>query len=630
MNQEVKDKIKFFKDSYAQMTANDSFSFYRFFIFVTSYKGQKRIWNFIYKVFRYIFRKLTGYTPKFDSDYAFWFDKNYPKESDRKHYSENSNKLLVQPKFSIVLPVYNTNPAYLKLAIESVKNQFYSNWELCIADDASTNSDTLDLLNSYKNEPKIKIHFSSQNQHISGCSNHALALSEGDFICFLDHDDELAPNALYENAVAINKNPDADILYSDEDKINENGFHEQAYFKPDWCPDSFLARNYFGHFVCIKKQLLTQIGEFRIGFEGAQDYDLLLRATEQAKQIIHIPNILYHWRMHPASTAVNEEAKPYAFNAGVKALEEALTRRQVKGSVSIIDGLPGFYHVNYHIEHYDKVSILMPTKNNEELCEVALQSIFNKTTYPNFEIILIDNNSDTESFFAWVKQWKEKEPERFKYVRDEGGFNFSRLMNVGSKLAIGKYLLLLNNDTEVIAPEWMENMVKMAQRKSIGVVGSKLIYPNETIQHAGVIIGLGGIAGHTFVGFPREASGYFHYLKCVNNYAAITAACCMVRKEIFDEVNGFNEALAVEFNDIDFCLKVKTKGYDNVYLPLVELYHYESISRGHPHKNKKAYQQHLNDVKYFESQWKHYIEHDPCYNPHLSLIFTDFRLNIKD
>jgi glycosyltransferase involved in cell wall biosynthesis len=630
MLKEIKEKIKFIKDSSSHMWANDSFSFYRFFIFVTSKKGQKRIWNFLYKLVRYFLRKLVGYKPKFDTDYAIWRHRNYPNAAKLEAFAHTAQTLAYQPKFSIIMPVYNTNAAFLDEAIKSVLNQVYTNWELCIADDASTSLETRNVLKEYESNAKIKIHYSNVNEHISLCSNKALTLATGEFVCFLDHDDLLAPHALFENAKLLNLNREAEIIYSDEDKINEHAKYEQPYFKPDWCPDSFLARNYLGHFVCIKSAIVKQIGGFRKGFEGAQDYDLWLRATEQTQKIFHIADVLYHWRMHSASTAVNEEAKPYAFNAGVKALEEALQRRQIKGKVSVISGLPGFYEIDYEVFNEGKVSVIIPTKNKEDLCEMALESIFSLTTYPNFEVILIDNNSDSSSFFAWVEKWKAKEPTRFIYVKDEGKFNFSRIMNAGAKMATGEYYLLLNNDTQVLNPEWMTKMVKQAQFKANGVIGSKLIFENNTIQHAGVIIGLGGIAGHTFVGFPRDASGYFHYLKCVNNYSALTAASCMVRKEVFLEVGGFNEELAVEFNDIDFCLKVKSKGYQNMYEPAAELYHFESISRGHPHKNKESFKQHVIDVNYFKNTWQHFIDHDPCYNKNLSLIFTDFRLNVKD
>lgn len=630
MRKEFNDKLAYIKTSLEGFNGNGGMSFYRFFLFVTSYKGQKRILFFGYKVVRYFFRKLTGYKPKFDSEYAKWLDLNYPQISDLSVLQQQAKQFTYQPLVSIVMPVYNPNANYLQQAIQSVINQAYTNWQLCIADDASNNEDVKKILTEYENHPKINIVYRKTNGHISAASNDALQIVKGEYVAFLDHDDCLSIDALLENVKVLNNDKTIDLLYSDEDKIDNDGNHAQPYFKPNWSPESFLARNYLGHFVVIKSSLLQTTGGFKVGYEGAQDYDLLLRVTEIANNIYHIPKILYHWRIHQNSTSINETAKPYAFNAGIKALQDAIERRNIAGEVLLIENLPGFYHIDYRIINPEKVTVIIPTKNRHTLCETVVSSIFKLTNYPSFEVILIDNNSSEPDFFTWVETWKNREPNRFKCITDSGDFNFSRLINLGAKNANGKYLLLLNNDTEVLEESWMSNMVKTAQFDDIGVVGPKLLYPNNTIQHAGVIIGLGGIAGHTFVGFERNASGYFHYLKCVNNYSALTAACIMVRTEVFNKVGGFNEDLAIEFNDIDFCLQVVKHGYRNVYLPHVTLYHYESISRGHPHRNKKSYAQHLKDVNYFKNRWQNYISNDPCYSPHLSLIFTDFRLNVND
>jgi len=313
------------------------------------------------------------------------------------------------------------------------------------------------------------------------------------------------------------------------------------------------------------------VGGFRAGFEGSQDYDLLLRITEKAKNIQHIPKILYHWRLHPASTSLNSDAKPYAFNSGVKALEEALVRRKIKGQVSLIENSHGFYKIRYDIFNKGKVSIVIPTKNKADLCEVIIDSVFNLTDYPDYEIILINNNSSESSFFEMVKKWENLHPSRFRCVTDNGEFNFSRLMNTGAKHATGEYLLLLNNDMKVIHADWVTALVEQAQFKTNGAVGARLLYPNDTIQHAGVIIGLGGIAGHHHVRFDKDAGGYYFYLISSTNFCAVTAACLMVRKDTFTEVGGFDEQLAIEFNDVDFCLKLKDKGYNNIYLPHVSL-----------------------------------------------------------
>ncbi|PKP43928.1 MAG: hypothetical protein CVT95_11580 [Bacteroidetes bacterium HGW-Bacteroidetes-12] len=332
--------------------------------------------------------------------------------------------------------------------------------------------------------------------------------------------------------------------------------------------------------------------------------------------------------MHKNSTSYRDNAKPYAIENGKKAIEEALIRRNEKGSVAISNdtSCANFYTVRFNIENYAKVSVIIPTKNLTEVTNTCLSSIFNLTDYPNYEVILINNNSDEQAFFEMVDKWKEAEPHRFRCVEDNGSFNFARLMNNAAKISDGEFLLLLNNDTEVTKADWMAAMLEQAQRKSIGAVGVKLLFPNKTIQHAGVIIGLGGIAGHSFVGAEENADVYRDSIKIIKNYSAVTAACLMVRKSVFDEVNGFDEAFAVDFNDVDFCLKLKDRGYNNIYLPHVTLIHYESISRGHPHKTKESFNRHLKEINLFKERWQKYIDHDPCYNPNLSLTYGDFSI----
>ncbi len=631
MLKELKAKYDWIKNSLSRMMANESMSFHRFMIFITSSKGQKRILNFIWKVIKYIFRKIFRIPHVRTEGYHLWMNAHFPDEVMLAKFKIEIKTFSYQPKISILLPVYNPKPEFLRAAIDSVMSQVYPNWELAISDDCSSDETIRTIISEYTNtDARIKSIFRTSNGHISASSNSALEITTGEYVALLDHDDCLPPDALFHNVKALNENKGIDLLYSDEDKIDEKGKHIDPHFKPDWCPDNFLSRNYLGHLVVIRKALMEKVGGFRVGFEGSQDYDLLLRITEFTKSIHHIPLVLYHWRMHAESTAVNESAKPYAFNSGVKALEEALVRRNIKGTVTLIENLPGFYSIRYKIFKPGKVSVIIPTKDKQDLCKVILESLFNLTNYPDYEVLLIDNNSTEQAFFDFVKEWQTKEPLRFKYIRDTGEFNFSRLMNSGAAAASGTYLLLLNNDTEVLHADWMNALVEQCQFQSNGAIGAKLLYPNNTIQHAGVIIGLGGIAGHTFVGFDKDAPGYFYYLKCINNYSAVTAACVMVRKNVFDEVGGFEEELAVEFNDVDFCLKLKTKGYNNIYLPHVMLYHYESISRGHPHKTKKSYQQHLTDVAFFKQRWQKYIDYDPCYSPHLSMIFTDFRLRQSD
>lgn len=601
-------------------------SVYRLLKFVFSTRGQKRLWNLFWKIILYIFKKATGINFH-ERLYKRWMKKNFPTKNQLIVLSEKEKLFNYRPKISVVLPVYNPPEQYFKDCINSVINQVYTNWELCIADDVSPNPNIKKIILEFaEKDARIKYIFREENGHISASSNSAIEIATGDYIALLDHDDLLTPDALYENVLALNNDPEIDFLYSDEDKINEKEEHLDAHFKPDWCPDNFLCRNYICHFSVIKSSLIKEVGGFRIGLEGSQDYDIFLRVSELAKKIHHIPKILYHWRIHSESTALTMDTKPYATNAAIKALEDTLKRRNIKGSVTSIDRLAGFYSIKYDIEEQEKVSIIIPTKDKADLTDVCINSIFEITDYPNYEVILINNNSSESSFFEMTEKWLQKEPARFKVIDDNDDFNFSRLMNRAASNASGKYLLLLNNDTEVIQKNWMTEMVRHAQRKSIGAVGVKLLYKNESVQHAGVIIGLRGIAGHHFVGADKNDFGYFNYLQSINNFSAVTAACLMVRKSVFDEVGGFDEELAVEFNDVDFCLKLVEKGYYNIFTPYVTLYHYESISRGHPHKTKESYERHVRENKFFKNRWQKYIDNDPCYNKNLCLEYDDFRI----
>lgn len=623
----MKEKIKRIQKSLNHFLGNDKLSFHRLFLILSSARGQKKLWSFAWRGLKFIL----GIKSTETKSYEIWFDKNYPKAVHLEQFKTELRSFGFQPTISIILPVYNPPIAFFKKAVESVKQQVYPNWELCISDDFSPNEEVRNLIKEYAADDKrIKYVFREVNGHISENSNSALKLSTGEYISLLDQDDELSPDALFQNVKVLNADKTIDLIYSDEDKIDTQGNHLDPHFKPEWCPDSFLSRNYICHLIVFKRSFIEDVGGFRAGFEGSQDYDLLLRITEKAKNIQHIPKILYHWRLHLASTSLNSDAKPYAFNSGVKALEEALLRREIKGKVSLIENSHGFYKIRYDIFNKGKVSIIIPTKNKADLCEVIIDSIFELTDYPDYEIILINNNSSEPSFFEMVKKWEHLHPTRFRCVADNGEFNFSRLMNTGATNANGEYLLLLNNDMKVIHADWMTALVEQAQFKKTGAVGARLLYPNDTIQHAGVIIGLGGIAGHHHVRFDKDAGGYYFYLIASTNFCAVTAACLMVRKNAFTEVGGFDEQLAIEFNDVDFCLKLKDKGYNNIYLPHVSLYHYESISRGHPHKTKKSYQQHMQDLTLFKSRWQKYIDHDPCYNPHFSRVFDDYRLNIND
>lgn len=556
--------------------------------------------------------------------YHDWIQKKLHGENMATHYEDVLNEHVL---ISIIMPVYNPPLKYLKKAIESVLLQNYSNWELCIADDCSTDTKVRKLLHTYAvKDKRIRVTYRDTNGHISATSNSALELVTGDYILLMDHDDLLSINCVAEVVLAIQKNTSVDILYSDEDKIDDIGIHQVPHFKPVWAPDHLLSRNYIGHVTVLKKTLMDKIGGFRLGFEGSQDYDLLLRATEVTNNIVHIPKVLYHWRIHNLSAAQSEEVKPYAYIAAKKALNEALVRRGLQGDVKYLSGLRG-YKIDYYVQHEDKVSIIIPTKDQTELLKNTIDSILNSTTYSNYEIIILNNNSTTKELKEFLIDYTKKYPTIITSIEAHFPFNFAKLMNIGAKAATGDYLLLLNNDVEVIHDDWLTTMVSYVQQKRIGAVGVKLLYPDDTIQHAGVIVGLGGIAGHAFVGAYKDEAGYFNYIQSVNNFSAVTAACLMVRKEVFNEVSGMDESFEVEYNDVDFCLKILDAGYNNVYLPQVELYHYESATRGHPHQSKASYDRHLKEMKLFKEKWLKYIEADPYYNPNLNLGVHDFSMN---
>lgn len=559
--------------------------------------------------------------------YNFWLSQNALSQDDLGRAKISIAGMEYQPLISIVMPVYNTPELFLREAIESVLDQIYSHWELCIADDASNQSHIRKTLEEYRaKDSRIKVVFRERNGHISAASNSALDLATGEFLALLDHDDLLAPDALYEVVALLNQSPQADMIYSDEDKLNEQGQRIHPFFKPDWCPDSFLTRMYTCHLGVYRRSLVEQIGRFRVGYEGSQDYDLVLRLTEQTQQVFHIPKVLYHWRISSTSVASDSSAKPYAYEAGTKAIQDALHRRGENGQVLSNSEYPGTYSVRYEITAYKLVSIIIPTRNLGHILDRCLKSIFTKSTYPNYEVILIDNGSDEPETLDIIKTWVLREPDRFKCYPLDVPFNYSRINNYAVEQAKGDYLLFLNNDTEVITSDWIEGMVEQTQRDSIGAVGALLLYPDDTIQHAGVVVGLGGVAGHSHKHFPLNHPGYMRQIVLTNNYSAVTAACLMCRREIFKQVNGFDEALAVAFNDVDFCLKIQQAGYCNVYLPHVVLYHHESKSRGYEDTLEKQLR-FKQEMATIQQRWSDVIQHDPCYNPHLTRDREDFSLH---
>ncbi len=527
------------------------------------------------------------------------------------------------PIISIVMPVYNPNPIWLVEAIESVRNQIYSNWEFCITDDASPDPAIRPILERYTEiDPRIKVHFRTKNGHISTASNDALALTKGSWIALLDHDDLLPAHALFWVVDAINNNPDACMIYSDEDKINEKGARFSPYFKCDWNQDLFYSHNMFSHLGVYKAELVHKVGGFRVGMEGSQDYDLALRCMEliEPEQIHHIPRVLYHWRVHAESTASSSDAKPYAMIAGERAINEHFIRSGINAKAELISF---GYRVRYSLpDNLPLVSLIIPTRNGFELLKQCIDSILTKTTYSNFEIIIVDNGSDDSVTLQYLNALAANE--RIRIVRDDGPFNYSALNNKAVKLACGEIIGLINNDIEVISPDWLSEMVSHALRPGVGAVGAKLLYPNGAIQHAGVVYGVAGIAAHVHRNLDGKAHGYFSRANLIQSFSIVTAACLVIRKEVYEAVDGLNEIdLKVAFNDVDFCLRLNKAGYRNIWTPYAELYHHESATRGGEDSPEKA-ARFAREIAYMEQALP--CTCDPAYSPNLTKFEEDFSL----
>lgn len=540
--------------------------------------------------------------------------------------AHTSDQLPYKPLISILMPVYNPSDRWLNKAIQSVKNQTYSNWELCIADDASTQNSTLEILKAaVKSDSRIKAIFRTKNGHISEASNTALSLATGEFTALFDHDDELAVHALSAIALQLNKNKALELIYTDEDKIDEQNFRFDPHFKPDWNPDLLTAQNYISHLCILRTQTLKSLGGLRKGFEGSQDWDLMLRLSEHISKdkICHIPRVLYHWRASDGSTALHLGEKNYATEAAYKGLTEHFERLGL--SVELKQTVGGHWRVRYtQPKPAPLVSIIIPTRNAEQLVRVCTASIFARTAYKNYEIILVDNRSDDASALAF---FKELEASGVQVLLYDAEFNYSAITNFAVKEAKGEILCLLNNDIEILEPSWLDELVAQAIRPEIGAVGTKLYYPDMTLQHAGVITGLGGVAGHAFKGFGKQNPGTPQFRPhLVHNVSAVTAACLVIRKSIFNEAKGFNEKeLSVAFNDVDFCLKVQTLGYRNLYTPFAELIHHESASRGHENTPEKV-RRFQKEIEAITQAWGDSLLEDPAYNPNLSLDSEDFAL----
>jgi GT2 family glycosyltransferase len=528
-----------------------------------------------------------------------------------------------KPRFSIVMPVCDPPLAYLHDAVGSVRAQVYTNWELCIADDASTDADVVAYLAELASDPDVRLVRRSTRGGIATATNDALALATGDFVAFMDHDDTLAPQALYRFAVIAAADPAVGMLYSDEDKIRDNAEDRyDPYFKPDWSPETLLSKMYIGHLFAARRSLIEAVGGLRPAYDGSQDYDLVLRLAERTERVVHVPDILYHWRAHTGSAATAPDAKPYAIDAALAALEDALVRRGEPGTVEMVDGRSGRYRVRFARARDERVTIIIPTRDQAPVLERCLESIFTRSTYGLFEVLVVDNGSVEAATEAVFTAWREHEPARFRVLRDARPFNYSALNNEAVRACDSPVVVLLNNDTEVVSPDWLEAMLEYAQRPAIGAVGALLLYPDGRVQHAGVVLGIGGLAGHIFKRFQAEAGGYYDALKTVTNYSVVTAACLMVRRDAFEAAGGFDETLPIAWNDVDFCLRVREAGFRNVYLPHVRLIHYESHSRGLDTTPERLMRNAL-EVQRMRSRWAIGRLGDPYYNPSLTLIRED-------
>ena len=535
------------------------------------------------------------------------------------------------PKISIVVPLYNTPLNFLEELLDSVVNQTYRNWELCCVDAGQDTAVGQHVQARAKADPRIRYQKLTENEGIAGNTNHGFELATGDYIALLDHDDILHPCALWYTAQAIVEQG-ADFVYTDEATFEGKVENVVLYhFKPDFMLDNLRSNNYICHLTTFSKVLMEQAGGGeRAEYNGSQDYDLFLRLTEKARKIAHIPHALYYWRSSPNSTASDISAKTYCIDAGIAALKAHYARCGVAvDDVTLIPGTPGYYKTDYTMAHPGRVSILIPTCDHIRDLETCVESIYARTTYPDFEILLIENNSKEEQTFRSYERMQKEHPDTLKVLTWQGkGFNYSALNNFGARYATGEYLLLLNNDTEVITPGWLEEMVMYAQQQRVGCVGAKLLYPDDTIQHAGVGFGIGGVAGHLHKYFPATSDGYMGRLNYVQDVYGDTAACLLIRKEIYDEVHGLDESYAVAFNDVDFCVRVREAGYTNVFTPFAQLYHYESKSRGmedNPEKQKRF----QGEVLRFQARWGDLLaKGDPCTNPNFDIQREDFSLKI--
>ena len=607
------------------------------------------------KVFKRIF-KIKENRKTNQEAYQIWIEKNTPNEDELE--KQKTTNFIYAPKISVVVPMYNTDEKFFQDLIESLNNQTYANWELCLADGSPKKNENLEKY--YEKNEKIKYNFLGKNEGISENTNEAIKMATGDYVGFLDHDDILSEEALFQVVKVINQDLKTDFIYTDEDKIDENYERFEPYFKPDYSPETLECNNYITHFVVVKKEIIEKIGKLNSEFNGAQDFDFVLRATKVANKITHISKVLYHWRVHKNSTAYIADTKNYAFEAGKKVIEADLKREGKSATVEFGQEVPGIYKIKYEVIGNPKVSILIPNKDNIKLLKKCITSILKFTTYENYEINIIENNSEKKETFKYyeelVKNSKikilnfnkhtvfdingekrlenktlnkdleknsiEKNIENIETKENElqkvSEFNYSALINFGVKNVDGEFVLQLNNDTKLITKDWLEIFIGYAQNSEIGAVGARLYYEDKTIQHAGIIVGVSGIAGNALVNLPYGKHAYFGREAATRNVLAVTGACLFARRSLYYEVGFMDEKeFKVAFNDVDFCLKLYENGYRNVYNPYIELIHYESKSRGYEISEEKE-ERFEKEANNFKRKWSKYIKYDPYYNKNLS------------
>jgi len=562
-----------------------------------------------------------------DYDYAEWYNLTKPPEEELERQRQTS--FADGPLLSVVIPAYKTPEKYLREMMDSILAQTYKNWEVCLANGSPRGEGRIveRVMKDYMSRDS-RFHYKDlgDNLGISGNTNAAIGMAKGDFVVLADHDDTLPEHALYEVASAIREHPQCEVIYSDEDKLDmDGGALFDPHFKPDFNPDLLTSVNYICHLFAVKWELLMSVGGFRHEFDGAQDYDFIFRCTESAREIYHIPKVLYHWRCHQNSTASNPESKLYAFEAGSRAIMAHYKRCGIPAK-KVEKGVDyGIYHTTFEIQGEPLVSVVIPNKDHTQDLDLCIRSVIKRATYRNLEFVVIENNSKHKETFAYYDAIQKEFPQ-VRVVTWEREFNYSAINNFGARFAKGEYFLFLNNDTEIIAPNLFEEMLGFCQRKEVGAVGARLLYQDDTIQHAGVVVGFGGIAGHTFIGLHEAENSYFHRAMCAQDYSAVTAACMMTKAEVFRKVGGFTEELAVAFNDIDYCMKVRAADYLVVYAPYATMYHYESKSRGLEDTPEKV-ARFNREIAVFARRWPEILaKGDPYYNPNLTLRKSNFAL----